>query len=389
MTLSHAGVLCSTMAAMPGPLPSLLACLALAGAGTADWPSFRGDPAQSGLAAGVLPAAPVLRWTFQAPKAIVSSPVVSGDSLVIGCDDGRVRCLARASGTERWAFETGDVIEAPALIHEGSVYVGSSNGSFYALALADGALRWKADTGDKILGGANWVVAGGETRIVVGSYDSNLYGFAAADGSLRWTYSTGNYVNGTPAVDEGRIVFGGCDSILHVVSAADGTSLAKLELGSDAHVAGSVALAGGRAYFGHYGNAFVCADLGRNELVWSFADPKHPFFSSPAVGAERVVFGGRNKQLHCVARADGALLWAFPTRRKVDGSPVLVGDAVVFGSGDGRVYVLALSDGKERWSVELGSELGGSPAVADGWIFVAGLDGRVSAFGPSPTEGEQ
>ncbi|NOT30675.1 MAG: PQQ-binding-like beta-propeller repeat protein [Planctomycetes bacterium] len=351
-----------------------------------DWPSFRGDPALTGVAAGILPVAPAQRWSFQAPKSIVSSPVVAEGRLVVGCDDGKVYCLDAASGEERWTFATDDVIEAPALIHAGSVYVGSSSGWFYALELARGALRWKQETGDKILGGANWVVAGGETRIVVGSYDSSLHCFAALDGSPRWTYSTGNYVNGTPAVENGWIVFGGCDSFLHVVSAEDGAGVAKIELGSDAHVAGSVALAQGRVYFGHYGNAFVCADLPRKELVWSFPDAKHPFFSSPALAEGRAVFGGRNKQLHCVAQADGKLLWKFATRRKVDGSPVIVGDAVVFGAGDGRIHVLALSDGSERWSVELGSELGGSLAVAGGWIYAAALDGRVTAFGPPVAE---
>lgn len=353
-----------------------------------NWPSFRGGPALNGVAGGTLPAAPVLRWSFQAGKSIVSSPVVSAGRLVIGCDDGNVYCLDAASGEQRWTHPTEDVIEAPPLIHDGSVYVGSSSGVFLALELASGALRWKHQTDDKILGGANWfVAAGGETRIVVGSYDSNLYCFAAADGAVRWKYGTGNYVNGTPAIDGGRIVFGGCDAVLHVVAAEDGAGLAKIELGSDAHVAGSVALDGGRVYLGHYGNAFVCADLAKNEVLWSFPDDKHPFFSSPALTDELVVFGGRNKQLHCLRRADGSLVWKFPTRRKVDGSPVIAGDAVVFAAGDGRIHVLALADGSERWSTELGSEIGGSVAVAGGWIYAAGVDGRIVAFGPPEADG--
>ena len=98
-----------------------------------------------------------------------------------------------------------------------------------------------------------------------------------------------------------------------------------------------------------------------------------------------MVFGGRNKYLHCVKSDNGELLWKFATRRKVDGSPVIVGDAVVFGSGDGRLYVLGLADGSERWSADLGCELGGSVAVADGWIYAAGLDGRVVGYGPPAT----
>jgi len=322
---------------------------------------------------------------------------VAAGTLVFGCDDGKVYALDASSGEKRWTFLTQDVIEAPPLLAEGSVFIGSSDGWLYALDLASGALRWKQETGDKILGGANLVRAAGEARVVVGSYDSNLYCFAALDGTPRWKYATENYVNGTPAVQGDRIVFGGCDARLHVVSAETGAGLGRIDLGPDAHVAGSVALAGERVYLGHYGNAFVCADLVKNELVWSLTDPKQPFFSSPALAGNSVVFGGRNKKLHCVRAADGEVLWTFPTRRKVDGSPVAVGDALVFGSADGRLYVLDLASGAERWSYDLGSDLGGSVAVAGGWIYAATLDGRVSAFGPpvvdahpSPrAEGEQ
>jgi FOG: WD40-like repeat len=68
----------------------------------------------------------------------------------------------------------------------------------------------------------------------------------------------------------------------------------------------------------------------------------------PSGGDERVVFGGRDKRLHCVQRSDGKEIWSFPTRRKVDGSPVIVGEKVVFGSGDGWMFVLSPErDGSE------------------------------------------
>ena len=59
------------MSALPQML--LTGVLALAGAAGDDWPGFRGDPALNGVASGVLPAQPVLRWSFQAAKSIVSA----------------------------------------------------------------------------------------------------------------------------------------------------------------------------------------------------------------------------------------------------------------------------------------------------------------------------
>src|SRR5688572_25572748 len=259
----------------------------------ADWPLFRGDAALRGVARTTLPQAPTLLWTFECGKAITSSPVVSEGRVYFGADDQLVHCLDLESGEQRWTFPTEDVIEAPPLCFEGRVYVGSADATFYALDAADGSLAWKFATGDRILGGANALPAeeSRPARVVVGSYDGKLYCFDAAKGDLVWSYTTANYVNGTPAIDGERIVFGGCDAVLHVVRAGDGEKIAQVELGSESHVAGSVAVEDGRVYFGHYGNTFVCVDLAGGETVWRYEDPKHAFFSSPALTPERVLFG--------------------------------------------------------------------------------------------------
>ncbi len=379
---------------MAGPrilLAPLAACLlALAAAGPDErpcWPLFRGDAALSGVAPGTLPADLALLWSFETGGAITSSPAIAGGRAYFGSDDGKLYAVRLSDGAQVWSFETGDMIEAPPLVHDGVVYVGSSDFFLYALDAETGALVWKSETGDKILGGANAVRGpGGESRVVVGSYDNQLYCFDAKTGERVWTYATDNYVNGTPAVLGDRIVFGGCDAALHVVSAATGEGLAKIELGPECHVAGSVALADGRVYFGHYGNEFACWDLASGAKVWGYGDGRQAFFSSPAIGADRVIFGGRDKKLHCVKKSDGTPLWTFPTRRKVDGSPVLVGDRVVFGSGDGRLYVLAAEDGEELWSYDLGKSIFSSPAVCDGTIAVGCADGRLYAFGAKKQE---
>lgn len=353
----------------------------------ADWPVYRGDPHLTGVAAGAIPDDLTLLWTFAAEQSIVSSPVIVDGRVFVGSDDGNVYALDLATGARVWSFATDDIVEAPPLVHDGTVYVGSSDFFLYALDAATGALRWKQETDDKILGGANWVPApdGDGALIVVGSYDSNLYCFDAAGGRLRWKYETGNYVNGTPAVVGDTVVFGGCDATLHVVDVATGEPRSKVPLCPDCHVAGSVAVFDDHVYFGHYGNAFVAVDLERAEVAWSYPSPRFAFFSSPALTPDRVVFGGRDRQMHCASRADGSPLWTFPTRRKVDGSPVICGEKVVFGSGDGQLYVLDLADGTELWSYDIGRGLVSSPAVAGGIIVIGSTDGSVYAFGADGT----
>ncbi|MCX5637702.1 MAG: PQQ-like beta-propeller repeat protein, partial [Planctomycetota bacterium] len=185
---------------------------------------------------------------------------------------------------------------------------------------------------------------------------------------------------GSPAVSDGKVVFGGCDARIHVVSSADGKMLTQIDTGS--YIAGSAALVEGRVYVGNYDNVFICADIAAGAVVWKYTGETAPIFSSPAVDEDVVVFGCRDKRVHCVSRDNGKAVWTFQTSGEVDSSPAICGDKVVVGSGDGRLYMLRLSDGKQVWSYEVGQPIISSPAVAGGIVVVGSDDGFVYAFGP-------
>jgi outer membrane protein assembly factor BamB len=179
-------------------------------------------------------------------------------------------------------------------------------------------------------------------------------------------------------VFDGKTVFGGCDALLHLLSIADGSKIKEVDAG--AYIAASVAIDDNKAYVGHYENAFLCIDLEKSTNLWTYRDRNFPYFSSPARTKDRVVFGGRDKRLHCLNRADGKVAWTFPTRGKVDSSPAIAGDKVVVGSDDGRLYMVNLTNGKELWSYEIGPPVASSPAVVDGKVIVGADDGNVYAF---------
>jgi len=155
---------------------------------------------------------------------------------------------------------------------------------------------WEYKTGDKILASANWFAHDAKTNLLLGSYDYFLHCVDAATGRSNWVYETGNYINGTPAVSGGKTVFGGCDAVLHLVSADHGKKLGEIPAG--AYVAASVAMADEFAFYGHYENEFQCVNLRTGEKVWAFQERGFPYFSSAAITADRVLFGGRDKRLH-------------------------------------------------------------------------------------------
>jgi outer membrane protein assembly factor BamB len=344
-----------------------------------NWPVFRGDQGLTGRSVGILPDELDIAWKFKTAGPIKSSPVIADGVVYVGSSDANVYAIE--NGKELWQFKTGGDVESSPCVLEGSVYVGSSDGFLYALDANSGELRWKYETGDKILGGANWIESpdGKNKWILVGSYDGILYCVNTTDGNAVWTYETDNYINGAPAVGDGVAVVGGCDALIHVVSVADGNEIKNIDSGS--YIAASAAINKGRVYVGNYDNVFLCADINAGQIVWQYDESDEPFYSSPALGDNVIIFGGRDGYLHCVNRANGKKKWTFKALAEIDSSPVICGDKVVVGSEDGRFYMIRLSDGEKLWSYETGKAFTSSPAVAGGLVVVGCDDGYVYAFG--------
>jgi len=368
------------------------------------WPMFRGGQNLSGKANGTLADSLVLLWKFKTGGEVKSSPAINDGLVFVGSADANVYAIDLEKGHHVWEYRTGDAVEAAPCVVGGSVFIGASDDFLYALDAKTGQLKWKYQTGGKIMGAANWTPSPDGRRIwlLVGSYDNKLHCVDSANGKVVWTYETGSYINGSPAVGQGealqrirpafggqgKAVFGGCDAKIHVVSVADGKMLTQIDTGS--YIAGSAALVEGRVYVGNYDNVFICGDIAAGAVVWKYTDETAPIFSSPAVSEDLpairlagvVVFGCRDKRVHCVSRDNGKAVWTFQTSGEVDSSPAICGDKVVVGSGDGRLYMLRLSDGKQVWSYEVGQPITSSPAVAGGIVVVGSDDGFVYAFGP-------
>lgn len=359
--------------------------LAIPGARPADWPIYRGDARLSGHAETVLPAAPVRLWSVSLGRTLKSSPVVAGGRVVIGADDGTLRCLALDSGKGLWQFKTSGTVEGPPLISGDLVVVGTDQGALHAVSLGSGTAVWSFAAQDRIVGGANLVTAAdGALRLLVGSYDMNVYCLNAASGAKQWSFETANYVNATPAVDDQRVVFGGCDGLLHVLAAEDGRELRSVAVGS--YVAAPVAVENGQAYVGHYGGEVLCVDLETATVRWRVSPgPAGEAILGPlAICGDLLVAGSRDGAIYALERTTGATRWSYRSGGPIDSGAVACGSQVVFGSADGRVYLVSAKDGAKLWSYEVGAAVSTAPAVVGACFLLGAEDGSLHAFGPAP-----
>lgn len=189
---------------------ALLWATVLAGlsARAADWPTYRGDYARSGVSTQSLAGSPVVSWTWRSKhppqpawqgeakwdgwnKVFDMKPrqafdrafhvVVSGHRAYFGSSaDDQVRCLDTRSGVVQWSFFTEGPVRLAPTIHGDRLYFGSDDGCVYCLQADSGRLVWKtrATPGDRRIPGNGRIISAWPVRTSVVVQDGKVYATA-------------------------------------------------------------------------------------------------------------------------------------------------------------------------------------------------------------------
>ena len=347
----------------------------LVGAAEGDWPLFRGDALQTGVARTTLPDKLEIRWKVNLKKGIESTAAIVKDTVYIGCYDEHLHALDLKTGAQKWKIKLGP-IKAPPSVYDGKVFVGDEDGMFYCVDAAKGAKLWDFEANAEITGGANF--AG--DNVIFGSQDASLYCLSIKTGKLVWKVKTEGPIYGSVAVANGATFVAGCDSHLHIIDVAKGAELAKVELSGQ--TLSTTAVLGDKVYVGNNNSDVQGIDLKKKSILWTYTPKRaQPFYSSPAITDQYVVAGSRDRHLHAVDRVKGTRVWSFDADEIVDSSPVIVGTRVYVGSSGGTLYVVDLTKGKEVQSLDLGGRITASPAVAHGCLVIGTTDGLLYCLG--------
>ena len=413
------------MRRMPTLLVGCVVVVAAAGAARGDdWPNWRG-PSGAGVAAGggyVASWGPEenVRWRVPLPGLGASTPVVTGDAIVVTCAvDGQdaAICLDR-TGKERWrrslgAERAGKHKKAtgsnPSPVTDGThVWVYYKSGALACLNLADGAVVWRTNLQEKFGEDTLWWDLGTspvltEQAVVVAvmqSGPSYLVAFDRGTGAVLWkqdrmlgapeeaaqSYSTPVVAAGDPAKGEPpEVLFVlGAD---HVTAhdAATGKELWRVgglnpkqdkffrSIASPV-VAGDLVIApyarGNTITAIRRGGA---GDVTATHVAWVRNDLGADV-PTPAVQGGRVYVCTDKGRVACLEAASGKTLWQgeLPKNRHAySASPVLVDGRLVVTREDGHATTLAAGDAFEVLAEgDVGEMTVATPVFVDGGIFL-------------------
>ena len=288
------------------------------------------------------PAQPL--WTVETDAPVFGSPLVSGGTVFIGDDSGRLWALAAEDGAEAWTFAAAGAVRArPALFAE-RLYVPADDGALYCLRASSGEPVWRARIGAapsprQRIGAPGWsydnltsaaVVADGS--VYVGTLDGALVALDAETGAERWRARTDGAIVSTPLVAAGKAVFGSFDGKLRALDARTGAPVWTVEAGA-------------------------------------------PVTSSPTASGDLCIVGTRNYDLFGIELATGERRWSYYYWFSWVESSATVADGVAYvGSSDGaRLFAVDAASGKERWVFRVLGSAWGTPAVSDELVFIGSV----------------
>lgn len=346
------------------------------------------------------------RWRFATKGAVNSSPAVAHGLVYAGSADGNVYAVDTATGQARWTFATRgerrftapgihgaiprtermpdpfDVFLSSPVVSGETVVIGSGDQHVYALDAHTGALRWSFATGDVVH--ASPAVADGV--VYIGSWDRHLYALDLATGRERWRYTTGNDttiynqigIASSAAVSDGRVLVGGRDGHFHAVDAATGRLLWKHDNRMGWTIA-SPAVRDGVVYFPTSdGTRFKALDAATGAMRFDLEN-KAVSFSSPALVGQVAIYGTSDGWLRAVDLRSGSFVAQFQTEGSKQNGPR-------YTDANGRMQTAQMYPDRTldgmmigmRTMQTLGSVLS-SPVAVDGVVYFGSTDGRLYA----------
>jgi outer membrane protein assembly factor BamB len=358
---------------------------------------FRGDPAHTGSYGEHGIKSLTLKWRVETGGKVRSSPLVAGDVVLVGSEDGKLYAVDRNDGSVRWTHDCGrPVTSSPAAADDG-VFVVDGGGNLDALQLATGKLLWTVTIGDPLLyeqrpgEPRNWdfylsspVVCDG--NVLFGGADGNVYAVDAARGTVRWRHQIGGPVRSTPAVAGDAVYVGSMDGTLHALALATGEQRWVFDTEGNPYfprgeVQSSPAVADGVVYVGARDGFLYAVDGKTGEQRWRADHRGSWVITSPAVH-DGLVFAGSSdgEFVHAVDAQTGEERWRFDTGSRVFSSPAVAGGLVYFGTWNGDLIGLDVRDGSRKASNMAESAIMSSPVLADGVLYVGSDDSCLYAF---------
>jgi outer membrane protein assembly factor BamB len=372
----------------------------------ADWVQFRGEGGRGVSSSRITPPLGI-RWKIKLQSGderirSLNPPVVIGDTIYFGSDDGNFYALDVESGYMRWVFKSGAEINSIPYADKDQVYFGSKDGKLYALSRETGQELWNFPTRSQI---NSQVQRYGDYIIFCGDADA-IY-FLSPDGKEQFRIDNPGWYNFTYLM---------ADDVMYFATGPKVQDVGPYDIKKreflwflDEIVASWYSVAAVRGDLLYFGTAVPYGGLllGYNahnrhtgkliwhqeidgildnwnfEMVWNYFRRNVDLldFMAPSIWKDLVIFTGGDTAARAFDADTGVMRWERVFDIPIACAPTIAAGRVYFGLlGDdftpSQFVCISARDGKVLWQMETEGSLLSAPVIA-GKRIIFGTDKSV------------
>lgn len=338
-------------------------------------PDGRPGPSQSPAVGGNQQQLDIV-WTFKTagPIGWCSMPVLSKDRkvLYLGSSDGFLYALDAAKGLTIWQYDTGAAVVASPVILGDRIIVASSNGSLHAVSSA-GSKLWEYTSASPLVA----TPLPKNEDLLLSSMDGTLKFLNANDGTIKWTYRTDGPVVSTPEVLENLVFVTSKDKCVHAVSMDKGWRQWIYQSG--APIVSSPLVSTDSVYVGSTDGNLYALEAETGRLVWRYSTDK-PIVSKGTLEFTSLTVCSEDKWVHCIEKYKGELIWKSKLHSPVMTSLVSAAGNLYVANREGWLQCFNLRNGELRWQMNCQKRLESSPLIAGKVIYQGMVSGDLIAY---------
>lgn len=230
-------------------------------------------------------------WTFKGNDKIQSSPVVIGDALYFGCNDGYLYVIESKTGKQIWKFNAGEAIERNVIAWQSKyILFCTKNLEVVAIDIGTHSEIWRTRVEGNVLSEPET----GDNKVFVSNGKKDLIALDINTGKECWRFSSDGKITSAPTFSKNKVCFGDKDGNLYMVSSDKGNRL------------------------------------------WLFSTQK-AICSKPVVKNNTVLIFSKDGHLNALNEENGQKLWRYTVNEVglIDmGEPLVMDKSIYFGAND-------------------------------------------------------
>ena len=377
--------------------------------GRGDWVQFRGQGGRGVSARRISPPLGI-RWKIKLQPGdekinALNPPVVIGDTIYFGSEDGNFYALDAKSGYMRWVFKSGAEINSIPYVDSTQVYFGCKDGKLYAISRKDGEEIWNFRTGSQI----NSQVERYKDHVIFVSDAEAIY-FLSPEGEEQFSIDNPGWMNYTFLISDDVMYFATGPSVSQVGPYDIYRRKFLWFVPYHEIAAGWYSFPAVRKDLVYFGTAdlgygmtlgFYAFDRRTGKKIWSgiydgefppgiwdddiweiyLRDVEMLDFMAPAIWKDLVIYTGGDVKARAFDAETGALRWEKGFETPVASAATIAGSRIYFGLleddyNPSRFVCLDARNGNLLWSMETEGSLLSAPVIA-GKRIIFGTDKSV------------